>query len=81
MMIFCDFLKVVEKKVKEDVYGIVVGGSLLIGTMLTGGISYGLLNPAVAIGVGVPYSAYFYFVAPIVGGIIAAWGYKLLAKK
>lgn len=72
---------VAEKKVKEDMYGIVVGGSLLVGIILTAGKSYGVLNPAVSIGLGVPYVSYFYFVAPIVGGIIAAWGYKLLASK
>lgn len=72
---------VVEKKVKEDMYGIVIGGSLIVGIMLTAGISYGALNPAVAIGLGVPYMAYVYFLAPIVGGIASAWLFKWLAKK
>jgi len=72
---------VVEKKVKEDMFGIVIGGSLLLGIMLTGGISYGTLNPAVAVGVGVPYSAYFYFLAPIVGGIVSAWIAKYVFSK
>lgn len=72
---------VVEKKVKEDMYGIVIGGSLFIGIMLTAGISYGILNPAVAVGLGVPYLAYIYFVSPIIGGIASAWLYKWLAKK
>lgn len=72
---------VVEKKVKEDMFGIVVGGSLLLGIMLTGGISYGILNPAVAVGVGVPYSAYLYFLAPVVGGVVSAWGAKWLFSK
>lgn len=72
---------VVEKKVEEDMYGIVVGGSLLLGIMLTGGISYGIVNPAVAVGVGVPYSAYLYFLAPVVGGVVSAWGAKWLFSK
>lgn len=72
---------VVEKKVKEDMYGIVIGGSLIVGIIMTAGISYGALNPAVAIGLGVPYMAYVYFVAPIVGGIASAWAFKWLVKK
>lgn len=72
---------VAEKRVKEDMYGIVVGGSLLLGIMLTGGISYGFLNPAVSIGAGVPYAAYLYFTAPIAGGIVSAWGARWLFKK
>lgn len=72
---------VVEKKVKEDMYGIVIGGSLIVGIIMTAGISYGALNPAVAIGLGVPYTAYVYFVAPIVGGIASAWAFKWLINK
>lgn len=72
---------VVEKKVKEDMYGIVIGGSLIVGIIMTAGISYGALNPAVAIGLGVPYTAYVYFVAPLVGGIASAWAFKWLIKK
>ncbi|MBI5754038.1 aquaporin [Candidatus Peregrinibacteria bacterium] len=72
---------VVEKKVKEDMHGIVIGGSLLLGIMLTGAVSYGILNPAVAVGVGVPYTAYVYFVAPLVGGVLSAWGARWLFKK
>lgn len=72
---------VVDKKVKEDMYGIVIGGSLIVGIIMTAGISYGALNPAVAIGLGVPYTAYVYFVAPIVGGIASAWAFKWLIKK
>lgn len=75
------FSAVVEKKVKEDMYGIVIGGSLIVGIIMTAGISYGALNPAVAIGLGVPYMAYVYFVAPIVGGIASAWAFKWLVKK
>ncbi len=69
---------VMEKKVKEDMHGVVIGGSLLLGIVLSGGISYGIANPAVAIGVGVPYAAYVYFVAPIVGGVVSAWSAKWL---
>ncbi len=69
---------VVSGKVKEDMHGIVIGSCLLLGIMLTGGLSYGTLNPAVAFGIGVPYTNYVYFVAPIVGGIISAWFFKAL---
>lgn len=72
---------VVEKKVKEDMQGIVIGSSLLLGIMLTGAVSYGVLNPAVAIGIGVPLKAFIYFVAPVVGGVVSAWGAKWLFSK
>ncbi|PIZ75464.1 hypothetical protein COY05_03825 [Candidatus Peregrinibacteria bacterium CG_4_10_14_0_2_um_filter_38_24] len=71
---------VVAGKVKEDIYGIVIGSALLIGIMLTGGLSFGTLNPAVALGVGVPYTNFVYFLAPIVGGVVAAWFFKVLTK-
>lgn len=69
---------VVWGKVKEDMHGIVIGSCLLIGIMFTGGLSYGTLNPAVALGIGVPYTSFIYFVAPIVGGILSAWLFKVL---
>ena len=51
--------------------GILVGGSLLLGIMLAAGASNGVLNPAVAVGVGSVSPAYM--IAPLVGGIVGAW--------
>ncbi|MEK7672378.1 MAG: aquaporin [Patescibacteria group bacterium] len=72
---------VVWKKAPEQMAGWVIGTSLFVGLMIAGGLSLGVLNPAVALGIGLKYTSYMYFVAPLVGGILAAWVYKYLAKK
>jgi glycerol uptake facilitator-like aquaporin len=72
-------LSVVYGKVDDDVSGLVIGGSLTLGLLLTAGRSNAVINPAVAIGLG--SISFMYLVAPIVGGIIAAYGYKYLLKK
>lgn len=69
---------VVYENVEEDLSGIVIGSSLLLGIMLTAGISNGVLNPAVAIGIG--SISFVYIAAPIVGALLAAWAYKWLVK-
>lgn len=51
--------------------GAVVGGSLLLGITLAAGASNGVLNPAVAVGIGSVSAAYL--IAPIIGGILGAW--------
>ena len=65
---------VVFKKVDSAVSGLVVGASLMLGIHLTGGLSHGFLNPAVAI--GVKAISWFYLLAPVVGAIVAAWVYR-----
>ncbi|MBI4231597.1 aquaporin [Candidatus Peregrinibacteria bacterium] len=70
---------VVWAKVDDDVSGLVIGGSLMLGIMLTGGLSNGVLNPAVAIGIG--SISWMYLLAPVLGGVISAWVYKFLAGK
>lgn len=70
---------VVYKKSDDDVAGLVVGGSLLLGLLMTTGRSNGILNPAVAIGLG--SISFMYLLAPIVGGVIAAWVYKYVVNK
>lgn len=71
---------VVHKKVGDEACGFVIGGSLFLGIMLTAGLSFGVLNPAVAVGLGLAQLP-VYLLAPIVGGIIAAWTYNWLAEK
>lgn len=71
---------VVYGKAENPAAGITIGSSLTIGAILASMGSFGILNPAVAIGVGVLSPVYL--LAPIVGGIIAAKIYKwmIMAK-
>lgn len=69
---------VVFGKVKDAAAGLTIGSSLLLGILVASGGSFGILNPAVAIGLGV-FSA-SYLLAPILGGIIAAVAYRELSK-
>jgi len=69
----------VYEQVDGDAAGVVVGGSLLLGILVAGSTSLGILNPAVAIGLGAINFAYL--LGPIVGGIAAAWTYKLFFSK
>lgn len=66
-------------KVKESVSGVVVGASLFLGVMLTTGISNGVINPAIALGLGSVNLAYV--LGPVVGAVLGAWSYKLLVGK
>lgn len=70
---------VVHGKVDDDACGAVIGGSLFLGIALTSGLSNGVLNPAVAIGIN--SISIMYIVGPIVGTIVGAWAYKLLIQK
>ncbi len=65
---------VVIGKVKAEVSGLVIGGSLLVGLMLVGGMSNAILNPAVALGVGTVSVAHI--LGPIVGTVLGALAYK-----
>lgn len=67
------------QKIPPAASGIVVGGSLYIGTFLAFKFSNGILNPAVALGVGAfgPME----IVGPIVGAIAGAWARVALERK
>lgn len=69
---------VVYGKVKDEVSGLVVGGSLLLGILVAvfAGSS-GILNPAVALALS--SASALYILAPIVGSIIGFNVYKKLA--
>ena len=71
-------MAVVAGKVHEAASGIVIGGSLLLGILVAANFSYGILNPAVAVGVG-SFSV-FYIVGPIVGGAAATHLYRFLVE-
>jgi len=59
---------VVSHKVHEYLSGIVIGASLIVGIVLTAGVSNGVLNPAVAW--GIRSFSWVYLLAPIVGSLI-----------
>jgi len=67
------------KKVGDNASGLVIGGSLLLGIMLAGGMSNGILNPAVAIAMG--SVSWMYMLGPVVGGIVGAQVYNYLVSK
>lgn len=68
---------VVHGKVRDEASGLVIGGSLLMGILATGWLSNGVLNPAVALGIG-SFST-MYVVGPLVGAVAAMWLYRYLA--
>ncbi len=68
---------VVLGKTPKEFSGIIVGGSLLLGIMLAAGAgSNGVLNPAVAFGIG--SFSWPYVAGPIAGSILGTYAYKLL---
>lgn len=69
---------VVYGKAKEQMSGLVVGGSLLLGVLAASlaGAS-GILNPAVALALNSATTVYIF--APIVGAILGFWVYRFVA--
>lgn len=67
---------VVNGNVKDDAAGITIGGSLLMGIFLASGLSNGVLNPAVALGIG--SISVMYVAGPLVGAAAAMWLYRFL---
>jgi glycerol uptake facilitator-like aquaporin len=61
---------VVLKENSSAYSGVVIGGSLLLGASIASRVSNGVLNPAVALGIG--SFSLVYVIGPIVGGLIAA---------
>ena len=70
---------VVHDKAPGAAAGLTIGGSLLVGiTMAASSGSNGVVNPAVALGIG--SFSLSYVLAPPVGALLAMFLYKLLAK-
>ncbi|MBI3458703.1 aquaporin [Candidatus Azambacteria bacterium] len=67
---------VVFGKTPASLSGFVVGGSLLLGLSLASFKSNGVLNPAVAFGIG--SFSLMYIIGPIIGSIVAMQVFKLL---
>lgn len=59
---------VVHGVVPSQSSGLVIGGSLFAGVMMTAGVSLGVLNPAVAVAAGVWH--FQYLLAPFIGGVL-----------
>ncbi len=75
---------VVQGKVPAMATGLAVGGSLFVGVLAASSMSPGILNPAVALGVGAlsggAVSFWVYLVMPLIGGILGAQLSKYLQK-
>ena len=71
---------VVYGHVHEAMTGIVVGWSLLLGILIASASGNGVVNPAVAFGIG-SFNV-MYLIGPLVGGVLGAqFSAKLVAKK
>lgn len=69
---------VANAKVTQGASGLVVGGSLLVGLTVASVLGAGVLNPAVALGLG--SISLSYLVGPLVGGLLGAGAFKFLMK-
>jgi len=69
---------VVHGKVTQSASGLTIGTALSLGVLAASAGSNGVLNPAVATGIGSLSAAYV--LGPIVGGVLAAWGYRALVR-
>lgn len=65
---------VVYKKTPDAASGLVIGSSLTLGVIIASVGSVGILNPAVALGIG--SLSFSYLLGPIVGACIATLGYR-----
>jgi len=69
---------VIYGKTPSQLSGVVVGGSLFLGICIAALLgSNGVVNPAVALGIG--SFSLMYLLAPIVGSVLGMQAYKLLA--
>lgn len=68
---------VVYENVDDDAAGVTVGSSLLLGILFASTAGNGVINPAVAF--GIDSISWMYLLAPVVGGLIAAFAYRYLA--
>lgn len=71
---------VVHKAVDDELYGVVIGGSLLIGLAIASLFGAGaFLNPAVMLGLGVSSAVYVFI--DLLGAVAAFQLYKLVSNK
>lgn len=70
---------VVYGKTPSQINGIVIGGSLLLGISLASTLSNGVLNPAVAFGIG--SFSWSYLFGPIIGSVLGMWAFTFLMER
>ena len=70
---------VVDGRVSQGASGVTIGSSLLLGILVAAHWSAGIVNPAVAVGLGSVSLSYLF--APVAGGIAAAQVSRLWMKK
>ncbi|MBI3331918.1 aquaporin [Candidatus Peregrinibacteria bacterium] len=70
---------VAYKKVQMPASGIVVGGSLLLGIYVALSLSNGVLNPAVALGIGSLNP--MYILGPVIGAVAGMWAFRFLSDE
>ncbi len=70
---------VVYGKVHSAASGLVIGGSLLCGIYVASTLGNGILNPAVAMGVG--SLSLSYALGPIAGALAGVWTYRAIARE
>jgi len=70
---------VVDGRVQSEASGLTIGSSLLLGILVAAHFSAGILNPAVAVGLG--SISLSYLIGPVIGGIAAAQLSMLWKKK
>ena len=68
---------VIYGKVHQNLSGVVVGGSLMLGITFALTSSNGVLNPAVAFGIG--SFSWMYVIAPIIGSILGMQAFKYVS--
>lgn len=69
---------VVFGRVPLALNGVIVGGSLLLGISIAATASDGILNPAVALGIG--SLSLMYVLGPVVGAVLGMWIFKLVSE-
>lgn len=69
---------VVTGKAEDDASGLIIGGSLLMGILVASFGSAGILNPAVAFGLGAV--SVCYVLGPIIGGVLGALCYRWISS-
>jgi len=65
-------------KAKEDAAGLIVGGSLLVGILIASSMSSGIINPAVAFGLG--SLSLSYLIGPMIGGMLGAVTFRWMSS-
>ena len=70
---------VVTGRAPAGAAGVTIGASLLLGITMAAPVSNGVLNPAVALGIG-SFSA-MYLVGPILGAVVAMLLYRMLVSE